>query len=601
MLLSFILLLFAVRILGKQQRTIWREGSAVHIIDQTSLPHRFATRELRTVADMVEAIAGMRVRGAPLIGVAAAYGVALALLEGVSLSAASEQLAATRPTAVNLRWALTQMRQALTAQEAFAIADRLADEDAAACRRIGENGADLFAARASELGRSSATPLQVMTHCNAGFLATVDWGTALAAIYVAHERGVPLHVWVSETRPRSQGMLTAWELQAAGVPHTLIADNMSGHLLQTGRVDLCVVGSDRTTANGDVCNKIGTYMKAVCAREAGVPFYVALPQSTVDLSLASGAEIPIEARSEDEVHWVGGARVSPAGSRALNLGFDVTPARLVTALITEVGICDPAKIGAFLSEAVFAKDFSSTSRPHGDLVSTSRPRGDVVSTSRPRGDVASTSRPHGDVEGVVKFQVAHTYAALDAQSRAALPALLVARELLFRLGVIGQDPARYDGAGFGNVSVRLGRGFLVSGTQTSGSHPAREDEFCVVDGQDFARNEVRSHGPCRPSSESLTHAMIYEVAPSVRCVLHGHCPEIWRNASALAALTTAADVPYGTMDMADAVRALHDTGALGEQGVLCMLGHQDGVIVFATTPAEAAQLWFTTLARALAR
>jgi methylthioribose-1-phosphate isomerase len=540
-----------VQIFGKPQRTIWREDDAVGIIDQTELPHAFVTRRITTLAEMVEAIAMMRVRGAPLIGVAAAYGVALALRKGVSAENACAALAATRPTAINLRWALSQMQGVRSAADAFAIADALAEADVATCRRIGEHGAELLASRARELGRSAAAPLQILTHCNAGFLATVDWGTALAAIYVAKERGLAMHVWVSETRPRLQGMLTAWELQAAVVPHTIVADNMGGHLLQRGHVDLCIVGSDRTTATGDVCNKIGTYMKAACAREAGIPFYVALPRSTIDFTLRDGAAIPIEERGEDEVHVVGGVRVSPTGSRALNLGFDVTPAHLVTALITEAGVCAPRELT--------------------------------------RAD-----------EGVIKFTSEHVREPLSADALTALPALLVARDLLRRLGVLGQDPARYEGAGFGNVSVRLARGFLVSGTQTSGVHSPRADDFCVIEEADAAHNRVRSRGPCRPSSESLTHAMFYAADANIGAVLHGHCAEIWRHALALGVLTTPENIAYGTVDMANAVRVLHASGALGASGVLCMLGHEDGVVTYAPSPAAAAKLFYETLAAALA-
>jgi methylthioribose-1-phosphate isomerase len=333
------------------------DGQAVEIIDQTRLPFELRIRRLETLEDAAEAIVQMRVRGAPLIGATAAYGVCLALAKDASdpaLETACRRLLATRPTAVNLAWALAEMRGALASAppgerpaRAWARAAALCDSEVAACRAIGEHGARLLAELAA--GRRGE-PVNVLTHCNAGWLATVDWGTALAPVYVAAERGLPLHVWVSETRPRNQGAsLTAWELAQRGVPHTVVTDSAGGHLLQRGRVDLVLTGSDRTTATGDVCNKIGTYPKALAARDNGVPFYVALPQSTIDWSLTDGvAQIPIEERSESELRSIAGRAPSgervevailPEASPVRNFAFDVTPARLVTGLITERGIC----------------------------------------------------------------------------------------------------------------------------------------------------------------------------------------------------------------------------------------------------------------------
>ena len=277
----------------------------------------------------------MHVRGAPLIGAVAAYGVAIALRAGVSIDEATAVLAATRPTAVNLRWALDAMRGA-TADTALAMATQIADEDVARNAAIGRHGVDLI----REIDRR---PVNVLTHCNAGWLATVDWGTALAPIYRAHEDGVAIHVWVDETRPRNQGLLTAWELAAHGVPHTVIADNAGGFLMQRGKVDLCIVGTDRTTRDGDVCNKIGTYLKALAAHDNGVPFYVALPSPSIDWTTAA-ADIPIEERAADEVRNVRGVAVVPDGSPVANPAFDITPRGLVTGLITERGVCAPAKL-----------------------------------------------------------------------------------------------------------------------------------------------------------------------------------------------------------------------------------------------------------------
>ncbi|MGB5136253.1 MAG: S-methyl-5-thioribose-1-phosphate isomerase [Prochlorococcaceae cyanobacterium] len=363
---------------GKPWRTIWLEPDgnsgldAIGVIDQTLLPHRFTTRTLRSCDEAAEAIASMVVRGAPLIGVTGAYGLMLALQADPSdaaLAEAFEQLNATRPTAINLRWALERVRarvQPLAPAERVSAARveaaAIADEDVAMCEAIGEHGLGLLQQlAASRPAERQGEPLNVLTHCNAGWIATVDWGTALAPIYKAHRAGLAIHVWVDETRPRNQGAsLTAWELGREGVPHTVIVDNAGGHLMQHGRVDAVIVGTDRTTRRGDVCNKIGTYLKALAARDNGVPFYVALPASTIDWTIDDGvAEIPIEARSAAEVTHIQGriagtegvpaaiatVQLTPDGSAAFNPAFDVTPARLVTALITERGVAPASEAG----------------------------------------------------------------------------------------------------------------------------------------------------------------------------------------------------------------------------------------------------------------
>ena len=347
-----------MRVDGKMFRTIWphADGRSVRIIDQTRLPHRFEIVTLASVIDAATAIADMWVRGAPLIGATAAYGMALAMQADASdahLARAAMQLAATRPTAINLNWALAQMRAALAPlaaparpEAAWRRAAEIADEDVALNSAIGDHGLALIRALAA---KKSGGRINVLTHCNAGWLATVDWGTATAAIYKAHEAGIDVHVYVDETRPRNQGAaLTAWELGHHGVPHSVIVDNAGGHLMQHGEIDLCIVGTDRTTARGDVCNKIGTYLKALAAFDNGVPFYVAAPSPSIDFTLDDGIKgVPIETRSADEVAYVWGetdagtvarVRVTPRGSPALNPAFDVTPARLVTGLITERGI-----------------------------------------------------------------------------------------------------------------------------------------------------------------------------------------------------------------------------------------------------------------------
>jgi methylthioribose-1-phosphate isomerase len=326
------------------------DGQTVVVIDQTRLPHSEVTATWRTLDDAVEGIRSMQVRGAPLIGVAAAHGMALAVAaDPAAVDVAHERLAATRPTAVNLRWALDRCRDELAelapadrAEAARHLADRLASEEVASSRAIGEIGADLLAAVHERTGAA----VQVLTHCNAGVLATVELGTATAPVYVAAERGVPVHVWVSETRPRNQGAsLTTWELGAHGIPHTLVVDNAAGHLLRSCAVDLVITGADRIAANGDTANKIGTYLKAVAAADCGVPFHIAAPLSTVDVDCPDGASIPIEERSTDEVLFVDGRPIAPAGTDARNWGFDVTPARLITSWLTDHGALRADEIG----------------------------------------------------------------------------------------------------------------------------------------------------------------------------------------------------------------------------------------------------------------
>jgi methylthioribose-1-phosphate isomerase len=344
-----------VKIDGVHHRSIWlsENGWSVRILDQRQLPWRVEIAELTTVEAAARAIKEMWTRGAPLIGATAAYGIALGLRADASDSALERDyktLLATRPTAVNLRWALDRMTGAVRplpeerrVAAAYACAKAICDEDVETNRSIGEHGVQLINAAAR---RNPSRAVQILTHCNAGWLATVDYGTALAPIYLAHDQGVPVHVWVDETRPRNQGAsLTAFELRHHGVPHTVIADNAGGLLMQQGKVDLCIVGTDRVARNGDVCNKIGTYLKALAAHDNNVPFYIALPLSTFDRSVASGGEIPIEERSAEEVTVIHGrddqgniASVRITDSPASNPAFDVTPARLVTGYITEDGV-----------------------------------------------------------------------------------------------------------------------------------------------------------------------------------------------------------------------------------------------------------------------
>jgi methylthioribose-1-phosphate isomerase len=355
-----------MKVEGTPFRSIWLndDGRSVDIIDQTRLPHEFVIRSLTSCAEAAEAISTMRVRGAPLIGATAAYGMALAMHEGASdasLSNAYQELLATRPTASNLRWALDRIRPGLSdckperrVNAAYRMAADLCNEDVETNNAIGDHGFSLI----QDLWQSQPgkKAIHILTHCNAGWLATVDWGTALAPIFKTHDAGIPVHVWVDETRPRNQGAaLTAWELKSHGVPHDVIVDNAGGHLMQHGMVDMVITGTDRTVRSGDVCNKIGTYLKALAAYDNKVPFYVALPGPTIDWTITDGVSgIPIEERDASEVTVIEGknssgkvskVQLTPDGVTARNFAFDVTPARLVTGLITERGVCQASEEG----------------------------------------------------------------------------------------------------------------------------------------------------------------------------------------------------------------------------------------------------------------
>jgi methylthioribose-1-phosphate isomerase len=354
-----------MKIYGNAYRTIWLadDGSTVEIIDQTQLPHALVVIPLRSMQEAARAILTMQVRGAPLIGATAAYGLAMAIREDASdeaIDQAVEFLAKQRPTAINLRWALEEMRRAVQnlphferVAAAYRRAAEICDEDVETCRRIGEHGLKIIRDIAAR--KAPGAPVKVLTHCNAGWLACVDWGTATSPIYQAHDAGIPVHVWVDETRPRNQGAsLTAFELGSHGVPHTIVVDNAGGHLMQHGEVDLVIVGTDRVAANGDVANKIGTYLKALAAADNDLPFYVALPHSTIDWALDSGSSIPIEERSGDEVLKMPGrlpdgsvvtVEIAAPGSPAGNPAFDVTPARFVTGFVTERGVCPATREG----------------------------------------------------------------------------------------------------------------------------------------------------------------------------------------------------------------------------------------------------------------
>jgi methylthioribose-1-phosphate isomerase len=346
---------------GNIYRTIWFENNSVKIIDQTKLPHQFIIKDLKTVKDSINAIKTMEVRGAPLIGVTAAYGLVLSIIENKNqsfLKKSSEGLIASRPTAINLKWAVDRMMKKLSGvnnKEIIKIAldeaKKIAEEDVEFCKNIGLNGLKII----EEIYNKKKNIVNILTHCNAGWLATIDWGTATSPIYHAHKKGIKVHVWVDETRPRNQGAnLTSYELNEEGIPNTIIADNTGGILMQRGQVDMCIVGSDRTLSNGDVCNKIGTYLKALAAKDNNIPFYVALPSSTIDWSIKDSKNIPIEERTSTELSHVDGldkdnklqkVLIYPLKSKALNLAFDITPAKLVTGLITEKGVCKASEKG----------------------------------------------------------------------------------------------------------------------------------------------------------------------------------------------------------------------------------------------------------------
>ena len=350
-----------MKIEGKSYKTIWFENNIVKIIDQTKLPHQFIVKDLKTVQEAINAIKTMEVRGAPLIGATAAFGLVLTIIEKNDLSylkKASEDLIASRPTAINLKWAVDRMMKKLSGVNsdkifkiALAEAQTIVKEDIGFCKSIGLNGLKII----EEIYNKKKDTVNILTHCNAGWLATIDWGTATSPIYHAHKKGIKIHVWVDETRPRNQGAnLTSYELNEEGVPNTIIADNTGGILMQRGQVDMCIVGTDRTLSNGDVCNKIGTYLKALAAKDNSIPFYVALPSSTIDWNIKDHKKIPIEERNSEELSHVEGLDedkkikkilIYPQKSKVMNLAFDITPSKYVTGLITEKGVCEANEKG----------------------------------------------------------------------------------------------------------------------------------------------------------------------------------------------------------------------------------------------------------------
>ena len=350
-----------MRVNGKNYRTIWFENNIIKIIDQTKLPHKFIIKELKTVSDAINAIKVMEVRGAPLIGATAAYGLVLSIIENKDqsfLKKSRDELIKSRPTAINLKWAVDRMMNKLKGVNGDKIleiaineAKKICDEDINFCNQIGLNGLKII----EDIYNKKKEKVNILTHCNAGWLATIDWGTATSPIYHAHKKGIPIHIWVDETRPRNQGAnLTSFELNEENISNTIIADNTGGILMQRGEVDMCIVGTDRTLSNGDVCNKVGTYLKALAAKDNNVPFYVALPSTTIDWNLKNSKDIPIEERNSEELSHIEGVdekgnikkiKIYPNKSKSMNLAFDVTPAKYVTGLITEKGICEASSKG----------------------------------------------------------------------------------------------------------------------------------------------------------------------------------------------------------------------------------------------------------------
>ena len=594
---------------GKPMRTIWRDEASpniVRVIDQRQLPHRLVIESIRICTEMETAIRDMHVRGAPLIGVAAAYGMALASmelkgdswLEGLSVS--RQALGATRPTAVNLFWALEQQWQAASrchnlqeCQQALWLnASRIAEADVQQCRDIGQHGLRLIRklwedkCKQPEFAALPASErrLNILTHCNAGWLACVDYGTATAPIYAAHEAGIPVHVWVDETRPRNQGAkLTAWELGQHGVPHTLIPDNAGGHLMQHGMVDMVITGADRVTRNGDAANKIGTYLKGLAAKDNAVPFHVAMPVSTIDWKLSDGIrEIVIETRNEGEVRTmdglladgsIGEVLVCPKSTPAVNYGFDVTPARLITGLITERGSCAASEAGLL--------------ELYPEMQSTGR-------LKMPEGSGFDAGSA---LDGVIKF--ACRWKQSDCISETDLGDLPAARRTLIGLGLIGVGA---DGIGYGNLSMRripracvtvghepISVGFLVTGSQTGHLKNPGPEAYSFVNVWDCERNWLECVGLCKASSESLSHAALYELSSEIKAVVHVHGSTIW-NAWENPETRTNENIPYGTPAMALELQRIALQHARLDEGVLCMGGHKDGIIAWARSVTEATAL-----------
>ena len=557
---------------GANYHTIWvhpGNSGIIRVIDQRKLPFAFEIIDLTTQVDAFDAIRDMTVRGAPLIGVTGAFGIYLALLNSKEsnwkeqLVQSAGYLKSARPTAVNLALLIDEMLGILEGCPSLKVAcnlaldgaNRMKEREISWSESIGNLGCQLI----EEISKKKkGQTVNILTHCNAGWLACIDWGTATAPIYKAFHRKIPVHVWVDETRPRNQGArLTAWELSQEGVPHTVIPDNTGGYLMQHGMVDLCIVGSDRTTATGDVANKIGTYLKALAAADNHVPFYVALPSSSIDFSMKDGVrEIPVEQRDAEEVSWMEGLLkngstaminiINPA-SPVANYGFDVTPARLVTALITERGIC-----GA--GETEILKLF---------------PEKMVV-------------RP---TEGSVKFDCHFTREATAIPSFLFEPMNFWRNELWLK-ELIGCYP---NGIGYGNISVRLPGSdqFYISGTATGGIPELEQSHYPLVERSDSALNAIQCRGMVRASAESMSHAAIYLADPGANAVVHIHSLSLWKKYFGVLP-TTDSSIEYGTPGMAAEIGRIMALPECREKRVIVMGGHEEGLIAFGKTVEEAA-------------
>lgn len=558
-----------MQIQGKHYQSIWitPEG-LVKIIDQRFLPHRFVIEDISDTKKCAAAIKEMHVRGAPLIGATAAYGIYLALLEAQEASNPSEYLAEvfellvnTRPTAYDLFYALDRMKSTIEQTNqwnekielALAEAQCIASDSAEQCRMIGVNGLELLKEIAAKKGNE---PINILTHCNAGWLACVDYGTAISPIYHAHDRGIKVHVWVDETRPRNQGArLTAFELLEHGIPHTVITDNTGGHLMQHGMVDAVIVGTDRTTRTGDVANKIGTYLKALAAKDNDIPFFVALPSSTIDWNISDGIrEIPIEKRSDNEVRYINGlvdgeiksVLLTPEKSPAANYAFDTTPSRLVTALITERGVCEANEKGIL---SLF---------PEKKIID----------------------------EGYIKFN-AH-WVKTEPFPFENLKELDQYRQKLYRLQLIG---AYDNGIGFGNISCIAPsdsdtQAFYITGS-TTGNFPILDNNhYALVQSFNIAKNELHCQGPIIASSESMSHGVIYQHCPEVKAVIHIHHLGMWKQFMHQLP-TTDAKASYGSPEMAYSIIDLLDHSNLRQVKAFIMQDHEEGIFAFGETLKEA--------------
>jgi methylthioribose-1-phosphate isomerase len=539
---------------GKHYRTIWLkedDDRVVQIIDQRNLPHEFIIEDLGNVFAFARAIKDMHVRGAGLIGAAAGYGMYIASLEAEKNAKSIEEfnsflelsgdfLKSTRPTAVNLAWAVNRQIKEISKGEsiqekikiALETAQEIADEDAEFCKRLGEHGSKII----EEISKQkNGEVVNILTHCNAGWLAFVDYGSATAPIYEAHNKGIKVHVWVDETRPRNQGArLTAWELEKHGVPYTVIADNVGGHLMQHGKVDMVIVGTDRTTYTGDVANKIGTYLKALAAKDNGVPFYVALPSSTFDWEIKDGVkEIPIEQRGDIEVKYARGfyegkikeVLLTPENANSANYAFDVTPRRLITGLITERGIC-----GA--NEEEVLKMF-----PEYKIQNSQDPK-----EQKKTGYVG------------VKFKTEMIDETIPENS-------YQLEKLKYWCKVFHDKNLAppYEGGSYGNLSYRTGgNSFIITASSHSLEKSCSNDSFVSVDSVDFQNGIVCAKGSKKPSSEAMVHASIYNERKDIQAIFHGHSSEISLRAKELGIPETKKEEPYGTIELVNAILEILD-------------------------------------------